>query len=197
MPITCRTRKNVAPGKNNKICFGADGKVLNKNHKKEKSKSAPKPVKKAPVKKTPAPAPVKKAPAPAPVKKAPAPAPVKKAPVKQLSGLESVKNPKDITSSSKIKKLIKDFLGGKNVATTIKMPDAEGKTMTNKAMVSINGFRIKEVEQSIKKYNELPKNIKDNLGLSIYGYEKEMHNKFKSLKVQYSKFGAFIRFYNP
>ena len=77
------------------------------------------------------------------------------------------------------------------------MPDAEGKTMTNKAMVSINGFRIKEVEQSIKKYNELPKNIKDNLGLSIYGYEKEMHNKFKSLKVQYSKFGAFIRFYNP
>ena len=35
MPIICRTRKEVAPGKNNKICFGADGKVLNTQVKKE------------------------------------------------------------------------------------------------------------------------------------------------------------------
>tara|TARA_R110000824_G_scaffold154504_1_gene326689 strand:+ start:102 stop:791 length:690 start_codon:yes stop_codon:yes gene_type:complete len=35
MPVICRTRKEVAPGKNNKICFGSDGGVLNgqKNNK--------------------------------------------------------------------------------------------------------------------------------------------------------------------
>ena len=149
----------------------------------------------------PAPAP---APAPKPVKKAPVKkAPVKKAPVKQLSVFESVKNPKDITSSGKIKRLIKDFLG-KSVDSkfgfighTIKMPNADQRNITNKALISISSFIMKDVETAIKKYNEFPKNIKDNLGLSIYGYQKEMHDKYKSLKVASGKDGPFYRFYNP
>ena len=39
MPITCRTRKEVAPGKNNKICFGGDGKVLNGQKANEDKKN--------------------------------------------------------------------------------------------------------------------------------------------------------------
>ena len=39
MPITCRTRKEVAPGKNNKICFSTDGKVLNGQKANEDKKN--------------------------------------------------------------------------------------------------------------------------------------------------------------
>ena len=39
MPIICRSRKEVAPGKNNKICFDPDGKVLNGKKDKTQEKN--------------------------------------------------------------------------------------------------------------------------------------------------------------
>ena len=46
MPVTCRSKKDVAPGKNNKICFDSNGKVLNGKKKNNSESIVPMPPKK-------------------------------------------------------------------------------------------------------------------------------------------------------
>lgn len=114
---------------------------------------------------------------------------------KKANDFSKVNNPQDITKSAKIKKEIKTLLGNDN---TLKMPRKDAKSVTNKALLSVRGDNIKTTKEVIKKYDKLPKNIKDNLALQIYGYEDILHKTFSNLKVLRSNDGRpFDRLYNP
>ena len=105
--------------------------------------------------------------------------------------LRNVKTPLDITKSAKIKKLIKDFTGENN---TLKMPSKDIQHITKKALLYVSS----DYDDVIKKYNKLPKNIKDNLALVFYSYDKELHTKYSHLKVLPGMDGRpLYRFYNP
>ena len=140
----------------------------------------------------------------APEKKAPEKKGKVKKAVAKIEGktiFSNVKTPLDITKSGKIKSEIKKLLDNNN---TLKMPNKQqvGEGM-KKAMLAVSPGRIgseglKRADEVIKKYNQLPKNIKDNLALYIYGYEKELHKHFSKLQVGYGSSGEqFYRYYNP
>ena len=139
------------------------------------------------------------------------PATPKQATPKQTP-FSSVNTPLDITKSPKIKTAIKEYLIEGDVlvhagtsrrwsTNTIKLPSKPLQAYTKKALISI-GFHSgdKWVEDVIKQYNKLPQNMKDNLGLLLYGYYPELHKKYSNLKVppEAVRDGKeFYRFYNP
>lgn len=83
----------------------------------------------------------------------------------------SIKSPTDIINSAKIKEALKEYIGEKN---TLKLT----KDMnTNKALLFIfekkEGISIPEIK---KRYDSLPKNVKDNFALRFYGLNNETYN---------------------
>jgi len=94
----------------------------------------------------------------------------KKKPVEK-EVFSSIKSPTDITNSAKIKEALKKYIGEKN---TLKLT----KDMnTNKALLFIfekkEGISIPEIK---KRYDSLPKNVKDNFALRFYGLNNETYN---------------------
>ena len=139
---------------------------------------------------------VKRTPTKVRVKRTPTRVPAKP----KQTPFSSVNRPLDITKSPKIKKAIKEFLlDGRNSTATIKLPSIPLQEHTKKALISIGWHRGgEEMENVIKKYNTLPQNMKENLGLLLYGYEKELHTKYSNLKSDSgSSGGEYYRFYNP
>ena len=124
----------------------------------------------------------------------------------------SVNTPLNITKSPKIKTAIKEFLIEGDVlvhagtarrwnTNTIKLPSKPLQAYTKKALISF-GFHsgVKRVEDVIKQYNKLPQNMKDNLGLLLYGFYPELHKKYSNLKVPLEAVRdgkEYYRLYNP
>ena len=153
-------------------------------------------------------APKKEAPKSTPKPK-PAPAPVKKAPA-IITGVDegpytTVKNPKDISSSTVIKRQLKLDL---DVALQVKLEGIqlkESKKITKKFIIWVDSRKNynNDQVQIIKNYDKLPKNMKDNVTLLFHkgGDVPEIENKLKKYNLTpFSPSGAegiYFGFYNP
>ena len=115
----------------------------------------------------------------------------------------TVKNPKDISSSTIIKKQLKQDLQVARQQGLYGKDLKESKKITKKFIIWVDGRESYNNDQLkiIKNYDKLPKNMKDNVTLLFhksFGVKPEVEKELKKLNLTpFEDPSLYFGFYNP